>query len=247
MSRGRIIRWMLEEVGAPDGRAQRISEARSAGLSRDQSDGQGPGDRPRRTVVTDAPRSAPIWPTPSPTPGSRLRRPTAPPTIAGSFRRRAGRSVTASSRDLENEPRAAGIGGFCNTALALDAMEGAVSEGPTISPASPSAPPTSMSAPTSAGACSSGARSSGRPVFRGLCCPPRLSGPPTSGPPRSTMMQPRRCPKASVLREGSAVARHLPRQAASIAAFTAATAFAVFMASGPPAPSPREKTAARLP
>ena len=55
MSRGRIVRWMLEEVGQPY-RTEILDYAthdEGAGLSGDQSDGQGAGDPHGDTVVTE--------------------------------------------------------------------------------------------------------------------------------------------------------------------------------------------------
>ena len=77
MSRGRVARWMLEEIGAPY-RTEILDyrpDDEGAGLSRDQSDGQSAGHSPQwQSRHRDAPRSAPISPTLSRKPGSRRRR-----------------------------------------------------------------------------------------------------------------------------------------------------------------------------
>ena len=83
MSRGRIMRWMLEEVGAalPDGGARLRHDDEGARLSRRQPDGQGAGDPPRRrrrdrgaaicAYLADAFPQAGL----APAPGERLRGP----------------------------------------------------------------------------------------------------------------------------------------------------------------------------
>ena len=77
MSRGRIVRWMLEEVGQPY-RTEILdygTTMKAPDYLRDQPDGQGAGDPPRRRRGhRSAPRSAPIWPTPFPRPAWRRRR-----------------------------------------------------------------------------------------------------------------------------------------------------------------------------
>ena len=88
MSRGRIVRWMLEEVGpALPHRAARLRhDDEGARVPGDQSDGQGAGAPPRRHGRHRVPpRSAPIWPMRFPPPDWRRRTVTgcAGHTIAG--------------------------------------------------------------------------------------------------------------------------------------------------------------------
>ena len=55
MSRGRIARWMLEEVGQPyRTEVLDFGDDEGARLSRRQPDGEGAGDPTRRYVVTEA-------------------------------------------------------------------------------------------------------------------------------------------------------------------------------------------------
>ena len=71
-SRGAIVHWMLEEIGAPY-RTELLNlsqgEQKDPAVSGGQSDGQGARDRlSERGRSPRSPRSASIWPTPSPTP-----------------------------------------------------------------------------------------------------------------------------------------------------------------------------------
>ncbi len=97
MSRARLVRWMLEEVGQPYetkilefGHSMRSPEYLAINPM-----GKVPAIRHGETVVTESPPSAPIWPTPSrPQDLPRLRaRASAAPIIAGCSSLR-----TASSR-----------------------------------------------------------------------------------------------------------------------------------------------------
>ncbi len=84
MSRGRIIRWMLEEVGQPyETKILALGDRRGevARVPGDQPDGQGAGDRPRRRrgdrVRGDLRLPGRRLPAgqPAPPPGSKLRGP----------------------------------------------------------------------------------------------------------------------------------------------------------------------------
>ena len=76
MSRGRIVRWMLEETGRPY-RTELLdygTTMKAPEYLRINPMGKVPALRHGDAVVTSLPRSARIWPMRSPTPGWRRRR-----------------------------------------------------------------------------------------------------------------------------------------------------------------------------
>ena len=138
MSRGRIVRWMLEEVGEPY-----RTEVLDYGTTMKAPDylrinpmGKVPALRHGDAVVTEAPRSAPIWPMPfreaglAPPPGDRGRGPyyrwlffAAGPVEA---------AVTNKALGFELPAGARAMAGYGSLADVLDALEGALA-GPRLS------------------------------------------------------------------------------------------------------------------
>ena len=168
MSRGRIVRWMLEEVGQPY-RTEILDYGRHEGarVSGHQSDGQGPGDSPRRRGGDRMRRHLRL-------PGGRFpagracaaaRDKSGRPTSAGCSsppgrsRRRSPTRASASSSPPDKQ-RMVGYGSFDDVMNALETRFPRA----TTCWATSSARPTSISARRSAGACSS-AGIEKRPAF----------------------------------------------------------------------------------
>ena len=128
MSRGRIVRWMLEEVWAalPDRIAHVGTGDEGAGLSGDQSDGQGALRSPMAAAWSRrSRRSAPIWRTPSRKPAWRP-----PPTQRADYYRwmffSAGpleNAITNKSMGFAVPAEREAMAGYGNFTKAMDVLE----------------------------------------------------------------------------------------------------------------------------